>query len=44
MIVCLIQENLHFMINTFNNNKDLILDTSKDDLIISNTFNLDNNR
>ena len=28
------------MINIFNNNNDLILDTSKDDLIISNTFNL----
>ena len=28
------------MINTFNNNKDLILDTSKDDLIIRNKFNL----
>ena len=32
------------MINTFNNNKDLIFDISQDDLIIRNTFNLGSNK
>ena len=32
------------MINTFNNNKDLIFDICQDDLIIRNTFNLGSNK
>ena len=39
MKASLSQENIHYMSNTFNN-KDLLFDTSKDELMNSNTFNL----
>ena len=45
MKVSFSQENIHFMNNTFNNNnKDLLLDVSKDDLMNSNTFNVVNKK
>ena len=37
MKVCLSQENIHFMNNTFNN-KDQLFDTPKDEFLNSNTF------
>ena len=43
MKASLSQENIHYMSNIFNN-KDLLFDTSKDELMNSNTFNLGNKK
>ena len=47
MKISLSQENMHLLNNTFSNNinnKDLLFDLSKDDLINSNTFNISNKK